>query len=154
MKFKTAEKIFLVLVMIVASILFYGSSIVRIAFREPVTPRLFGQTISGLLFVVCTIRLIKLFLLKDNEEDKRIIIPRINLVITQIALMVLYAICITKIGYFVTTFFYLFGMILLLRDNNSKKNIVLYGIGSLLFTIGLYFLFKTFNVFLPNAWLF
>lgn len=154
MKFKTGEKLLLIFIMLIAAILFYGSSIVKVAFDESITPKMFGRVISGLLFVICCIRLVKLFTTKDEKTEAKLVIPELKIIITQMILMVAYTIGLTTIGYYVTTFVYLFAMIVILTDNHTKKSIVTYGVGSFIFTAALYLVFTAFNVFLPNAWLF
>jgi hypothetical protein len=152
MKYKTGEKLFLLAIILIGVILFYGSSIVRVVFAEPITAKLYGQVISGIMIALCIARFIKLQLPSPKSSpDKKLTIPNFNIIVTQAFLMALYTLGITKLGYFVTTFFYLFIMIALLSDNKTIKSRVTYAIGSAVFTVVLYYIFKAFNIFLPNT---
>lgn len=154
MKFKTAETCFLAMVILFSAVIFYGSSIVRIAFDEPITPKTYGQILSGALIVICIIRIILLQSSKSiSNKDKKVTVTKWNLLRLAMLSILLYSFGISSVGYFVTTFVYLVFMILILTDNRSKKAIFKYVIGSFLFVVLLWAVFDVFNIFLPNSWL-
>jgi hypothetical protein len=152
MKFKTAETFFLAIVILFGAVIFYGSTIVRIAFDEPITPRTYGQILTGILIVVSVIRIILLQSSKSNE-DKKVTITKWNLLKLAMLAMLLYSVGISSVGYFVTTFVYLLFMILILTDDRSKKAIIKYVVGTIGFVVLLWAVFDVFNIFLPNSWL-
>jgi hypothetical protein len=153
---KTAEKIFLLVLIVIGSILFWGSKGMNAIYQEPLTSELYGELLSGLLIVLCFVKLIMLQI-KDrkSEAKENVVVKNVRIIIIQAVLMILYTIGITTIGYFVTTFIYLLTMLMLLTDvAKTKKVIVRFAFGSAAFTVALYALFTVFKVFLPNSLLF
>ncbi|SFH03086.1 Tripartite tricarboxylate transporter TctB family protein [Desulfotomaculum arcticum] len=153
---KTAEKIFLIALIIIGVTLFWGSEGMNTIFQEPLTSEVYGELLSGLLIVLCLIKLIMLQIKKQDSETKEdVAVNNMRIIIIQAVLMILYTIGITTIGYFVTTFIYLLIMLILLTDTaKTKTAIIKFTLGSAAFTAALYALFTVFNVFLPKSLLF
>lgn len=152
MKSKNVERIFLLALIALGCILFYGSSTVRVSFKEPITAKLYGQALSSILIIVSIIRLAMLSLTK-TDNDRKINILNVKLVLLSSLFMIMYTFGISSLGYFVTTYIYMLAMIIILTDDRSKKALIKNAFGTLVFTVVLYFIFDAFNVFLPNAWL-
>lgn len=153
---KAAEKIFLLILIVIGGLLFWGSRGMNAIYEEPLTSELYGELLSGLLIVLCLVRLIMLQAKDHKPETKeKVVVKNIKMIIIQAILAILYTIGITTIGYFVMTFIYLLIMLILLTDvAKTKKMILKFTFGSAVFTVALYALFTVFKVFLPNSLLF
>ena len=155
MSLRKAESYFLIFLLVVAGVFIYTSSITKVTIKEPVTARAYGLVISSLFLLTVLTRFISINTKAYKDKDKsgtfKIDHPRIVLIST--IAMIVYTLGIIWVGYYVMTFLYTFGMMMLLREDRTTKAWIVTAIGCLIFTVALYWVFTMFNVYLPNAWL-
>lgn len=155
MAFRKAESYLLAVLLVIAGVFVYTSSITKTTIAEPVSARDYGLVISSLFLLTVITRFLaintKAYKEKDKSSSFKIDHPRIILIST--IAMIAYTLGIIWIGYYVMTFLYTFGMMLLLREGRTAKVWILTAVGCLVFVAALYWIFSMFNVYLPNAWL-
>lgn len=155
LNFHRAELVFDIFLTAVGGTLFYQSAITKATIDEPVTAAMYGMAISALFLAVLLMRFFKLIAGRKQEDENSIVINHFPLIVFSAIFALAYTIGIIKIGYYVSTLVFTTVMITVLREKEERtaKNGIITAIGCLLFTVGLYFLFKAFKVYLPNAWL-
>ncbi len=84
-------------------------------------------------------------------EDRPLVIGYPLIVLSQAVMTILFVVGMTTLGFFITTFFYLFLSICLLAKVRRLKSILVYIAGSGAFCMALYFIFNVFHIFLPKA---
>ena len=147
---RTGENIFLVLFLVVAIAIFYGSATMKIYGTEPFNGSHYGQLISGLLILTVAVRICSNFIKKPQEKEaKKVAIGNPVGLLIVFAISVIYCFGITKIGYFTSTFVFVFVMITTLADNRTFKRVLIYCLGSLAFCVLLYFMFDLMQVYMP-----
>lgn len=153
MSFKKVEVYFLLVLIVVGGVMFYMSTITKVTMPEPVTARAYGMVISGLFLLAVITRFLALVGKGGEDDGKKFSIGHPMLIVVSAIAIVLYTLGIIKVGYYVMTFLFMFGMVMILREKRSVKQWILTAVGCLIFTVALYFVFDAFNVYLPNAWL-
>lgn len=154
LNFRKAELVFNIFLIAIGGVLFYQSAITEATIEEPMTAAMYGMIISALFLIILLIRFFKLVANKQSEDEEEIAINHFPLIMFSAIFALAYTIGIVKIGYYVSTLFFTTIMIMVLREKErTAKNWIITVIGCLVFTVVLYFLFKAFNVYLPNAWL-
>lgn len=155
------ENIFICVLFAIGVTLFYGNSGLRAAMVEPLTPGTYGQIITATFCITCILRLLWINVIdpvfiakKRNAEEAVKISFKIKepfLIVLQMVLMILYALGITRIGYFITTFFYILITMITLTDKRNKKTVVIYAVCSLCFCLFLQWAFGVFYIMMPNT---
>ena len=157
------ESIFVSALFALGATLFYGSTGLRVAMTEPLTPGGYGKMITAALCIACMARLAWINLIdpvflapkrgqrQETSEHVQYKMKEPFLVISQILLMLLYALGITRIGYFTSTFIYTLATMVILTDKRNKKTIIIYAVGTLVFCFFLGWAFHVFYVFMPNT---
>ena len=153
--FRKAEIIFDVFMIALGGLLFYESAITKATVEEPLTASVYGMIISALFLIALLARFFKLAANKEAEDGKKVVIGHPKLILFAGVFTLLYTIGLIKIGYYVSTFFFSSIMIMILKEKQERtvKTGIITIAGCLVFTVALYFIFKTFKVYLPNAWL-
>ena len=155
LNFRKSELVFDVFLIALGGVLFWQSAITKATVEEPLTAAMYGMAISGLFLVMMLARFFKMVASKQAEDDSKFVINHFALIVFAAAFALAYTIGIVKVGYYVTTLIFTTVMIMILREKEERtaKTWIITVTGCLLFTVALYFLFKTFKVYLPNAWL-
>lgn len=155
LNFRKAELIFDLFLIAVGGVLFYQSAITKATIEEPVTAAMYGMVISALFLISLVLRLFKVGASKDSEAQKDIVIHHFPLISFSAVFVLAYTVGIVKIGYYISTLVFTIIMIMVLREKEERtvKSWITTAVGCLAFTVALYFLFKAFKVYLPNAWL-
>lgn len=155
LNFRKSELVFDVFLIALGGLLFYQSAITKATVEEPVTAAMYGMVISALFLIALLVRFFKLAAAKKTEDEKDIVINHFPLIMFSTVFALAYTLGIVKIGYYVSTLVFTTIMIMVLREKEERtaKSWIVTIIGCLIFTIALYFLFKAFKVYLPNAWL-
>ena len=154
LNFRKTELVFDVFLFALGALLFQQSAVAKVTVEEPLNASVYGMIISGLFLVALLVRFIKL--LKDKQAgEEQTVVRHAPLILFAAVFALVYTICIIKVGYYVSTLVYTTVMITILREKEERtaKNLILTVVGCLAFTVVLYFIFKTFKVYLPNAWL-
>ncbi len=149
------ENIFFLLLAAIGAAVFAGSMNISSLIVEPLTASAYGKMISGCFVVSCIARIIQnMVLTAKGAEDKKVTVAYPKIVFGMCIMVFVYAFGITSIGYFVSTFLFMWAMLVLLGDSRDKKQIIRMAVFSLVFCIVLYFLFQLMSVYLPKALLF
>lgn len=155
LNFRKAELVFDIFLIAIGGILFYQSAITKATIEEPVTAAMYGMVISALFLIALLMRFFKLAANKQSGDGKNVVINHFPLIMFSTVFALAYTIGIVKIGYYVSTLVFTSIMIMVLREKEERtaKSWIVTIFGCLIFTVALYFLFKAFKVYLPNAWL-
>ena len=157
------ESIFVSALFVIGTTLFYGSTGLRAAMTEPLTPGGYGKMVTAVLCIACIARLVWINLIdpvflaprrgqgQSSSENAQYRVKEPLLVILQVLLMLLYALGITRIGYFTSTFIYTLATMIMLTDKRNKKTIIIYTVGTLGFCFFLGWAFSVFYVLMPNT---
>ncbi len=156
-----SENFFLLFLLIVGVTLLYGNTGVREAMSEPLTPGEYGRGVTMLLIILVILRFAWINLVQplmnrkagteNDEESRKIVIRERKLVLIEMALLVLYAYGMTKVGYFTSTYLFSLISLILLTDNRSWKRIAIYAAALLVFCYLLYLGYGVFHVMMPNS---
>lgn len=121
--------------------------------HETITAGQYGLVMGLLAAVVCAGKIAANIIFKEGTYNygEKSEIKGQKLIAIQAVMMFLYAWGIIKVGYFTVTFVYLMVSLVILSDSKGWKNILKYFVFTTCFTVGLNFVFKIFNVFLPKT---
>lgn len=138
------DKIFSIILCIISATIYYSASNFDMSYigDTGLGPDFFPKIISIILIVLS----ILIFISKDNKKREKN--TNIKYTLMTILIFALYIILIGKIGYLVSTIFFSFMIISLLK----KNSIILKVVYSIIFPVGLYLLFTyAFKVSLPTG---
>ena len=146
------ENLFFLVLAVIGAAIFTGSRNITALIQEPVTASSYGMLVSGAFTLTCIIRIIQnVIAAKNGKEDGKLVIAYPVIIIGMCVMIFVYAFGITAIGYFTSTFVFMWAMLVLLGGTKELKAIVKYGAFSIVFCVVLYFMFKVMSVYLPNT---
>ena len=151
MTIKKGETIFFSVLTAIGAAIFAGAMQTKSFIEEPVTAGKYGMVVSGLLILVCLIRIAQNIMTMKKDAGKKITVSYPVLVLVMGALMIVYSFGITKIGYFTSTFILSWISLTMLSGQKTKKDIVKFAIFSVIFCLFLFLMFKVMSVYLPNT---
>lgn len=152
MTLRKYENLFFLVLAAVGAAVFVGSRNIATLIEEPVTASSYGMLVSGIFTLACFIRIIQNVLAaKKGQDGGKLVIAYPKIIIGMCVMIFVYAFGITAIGYFTSTFVFMWVMLVLLGGSKEVKTIVKYGAFSVVFCVALYFMFKVMSVYLPNT---
>ena len=152
---RKGENFFLIAAILLGLFVLLGSYNVEAYVDEPLTPSVYAVAISGLLIGCSLVRLISnLVKMKAVEGDagtKEVTLKNPKIILSQAVMLLLYAVGMSTLGFFTSTFIYFTLSLCILCLTKDKKVMIKNIVGGLLFTVCLYFILDAFNIFLPNT---
>ncbi|WP_088033820.1 tripartite tricarboxylate transporter TctB family protein [Evansella clarkii] len=153
-----------ILIILLCLLLYFNSDGFPQINETHLDPGSYPRLVASILFILCLLLLIQKVRNMISGRDERIrgnfrdnlnyIWTEYRLVIITFAVLVLYIIFITILGFIISSILFIVATALIIGPK-KKKDIVIAGTVSVMVTLGLYFFFETaLNVRFPNGLLF